>query len=349
MNLKKLLITLLKVAVSLAIVGYLVYDVTRGKGHANVFADLIHKDKDWGALATAWVFCFVATLLTFIRWWFLIRALDIPCDFRSSIRISFWGYLFNLAPLGIVGGDLIKAIMLDHEHRGYRAKAVASVFADRIIGLYWLFVVASTAILLTGYWRLDVPEIRWVGWAMFLITLVSTVGLIVVMAPGAVVESVIRAIGTIPRVGHPLKSLIDAIRMYRSKPGVLVLSSVMTVFVHCFFAIGCFFIACGLPGNHLSFAEHFVVMPVSGAMQVIPVSIGPTEAAMEGLYRYTPVVGPPIVEGQGLLIALAYRIITFLIAMLGIPYYFSNRREMSDVIHEAEEEERSAASHPTPR
>ena len=111
-------------------------------------------------LAAAWGCCTVATVLTFIRWWFLIRALGVPCRFRDSIRISFWGYLFNLAPLGIVGGDLVKAVMLDHEHRGYRAKAVASVFADRVIGLYVLFLVATAAILLTGYyWQVAaVPE-----------------------------------------------------------------------------------------------------------------------------------------------------------------------------------------------
>jgi len=101
----------------------------------------------------------VAVLLTFVRWWYLVRALDVPCRFADAIRISFWGYLFNLAPLGIVGGDVVKAVMLDHEHPRHRAKAVASVLVDRVIGLYVLFVVASVAILLTGFWRMDVPDI----------------------------------------------------------------------------------------------------------------------------------------------------------------------------------------------
>jgi len=45
-----------------------------------------------------------------------------------------------------------------------------------------------------------------------------------------------------------------------------------------------------------------------------------------------------IAAGQGLVVALAYRLITVLIAALGIPYYFRYRREMSEVIHEAEQE-----------
>ena len=124
-----------------------------------MFANLVDQPKRWDMLAAAWACCTVAVLLTFVRWWYLVRALDVPCRFRDAIRISFWGYLFNLAPLGIVGGDLVKAVMLDHEHPRHRAKAVASVLVDRVIGLYVLFVVASAAILLTGFWRIGVPDV----------------------------------------------------------------------------------------------------------------------------------------------------------------------------------------------
>ncbi len=37
--------------------------------------------------------------------------------------------------------------------------------------------------------------------------------------------------------------------------------------------------------------------------------------------------------------ALVYRIITLLIAVFGIPYYLGNRREMAEVMHEAEDAE----------
>ena len=157
---KRLLITLLKVAISAAIIGYLVYDAIRGKKHGNVFANLVHQPKRWDMLAAAWVSCIVAVLLTFVRWWYLVRRWTCPCRFADAIRISFWGYLFNLAPLGIVGGDLVKAVMLDHEHPQHRAKAVASVLVDRVIGLYVLFIVASAAILLTGSGRRPFADIQ---------------------------------------------------------------------------------------------------------------------------------------------------------------------------------------------
>jgi glycosyltransferase 2 family protein len=338
---KKILIMFLKVAVSAAIIGYLVYDAMYGKGHGNVFANLIDQPKNWELLAAAWACCFGATMLTFVRWWILVRAIGVPFRFVDAIRISFWGYLFNLAPLGIVGGDLVKAVMLDHEYPNYRAKAVASVLIDRVIGLYILFIVASAAVLLTGFLDVPVPDIHWICLTMFGLTIVSTVGLAVVMGPDLTGGRLLRMVGRIPRVGPSLESLFNAVRMYNHKPGVLAITCTMSVAVHCLFAVGVYLIACGLPGNHLTLANHFVVMPVSAATQVIPLPIGPFEAVLDYLYTHVPIAGPVIVAGQGLVVALVYRLITLLIAASGVVYYFGNRREMAEVIHEAEQEEAS--------
>ena len=110
----------------------------------------------------------------------------------------------------------------------------------------------------------------------------------------------------------------------------------MTVGVHMSFAAGCWMIARGLPGNCPSLAQHFVVMPLSAAMGVIPLPFGPFEAVLDSFYA---TLVPGVAKGQGLVVALAYRLITVLIAALGTPYYLFNRREMAEVIHETEEEE----------
>ncbi len=337
-HVKKLLITLLKVAISAAIIGYLVYDATQ---RGDVFTNLRNQPKHWGILALAWAACALGTVLTFVRWWYLVRALDVPCRFADGIRISFWGYLFNLAPLGIVGGDLARVVMLGHEHPQHRAKGLASVLVDRVVGLYLLFVVATSAMLLTGFfWKIDNHDIRLICEATFIMTAVGTVGLGIVLGPDFFfVSRAIQALGRIPRVGPPLQSLLNAVRLYNHKPLVLFLSSLMSIGVHCSFAIGLYLIACGLPGNHLSLADHFVVIPVSNVAGVLPLPAGPFEAVLNSLYTLVPVDGPRIAAGQGLVVALIYRLTTLLIAAMGAYYYFGNRREMAEVIHEAEEEE----------
>jgi glycosyltransferase 2 family protein len=343
--LKKLLVMLLKVGISAAIIGYLVYDATQTKNEdgGNVFTNLMNQPKRWDLLVAAWMCSAAAVMLTFIRWWMLVRALDIPFRFRDSIRISFWGYLFNLAPLGIVGGDLVKTIMLDREYPQNRAKALASVLVDRVIGLYILFVVASTAILATQFWTSKIPSIFAISMTTFAVTAVGTLGFVFVLGPEWLVRGVIRAVARIPRLGQPIESLIDAVRMYKRTPRVMILSAIMTVGVHGSFAISCYLIACGLFDYHLtnlSLSKHFVVMPLSAAMQVIPLPMGPTEFAMRYLYPTVGLPGVVVTKAQGLLVALVYRLFTVLIAATGVFYYFGNRREMAEVMHEAEEEEK---------
>jgi glycosyltransferase 2 family protein len=334
-HLKKLLITLLKVGISVAIIGWLIYDATK----TNVFANLVNQPKRWDLLVAAWACCLGAVLVTFVRWWYLVRALGIPLHFRDSIRIGFWGYLFNFLPLGFVGGDLVKTVMLDHIHPKNRAKALASVLVDRVIGLYVLFVVASVAILATRFWQHGPREVGTICMVTLGLTVVGTVGLGVVLGPEVLVRGTIRMVGRIPRLGPPLVSVIDAVRMYNRKPRVLLISAAMTVPVHGLNAIGFYLIGCGLFDYDLSLAAHFVVVPLSTGMQVIPVPMGPTEFFLNYLYP-TVAQGRAVIEkGHGLVVALAYRIITVLIAATGVYYYFGNRREMAGVIHEAETED----------
>jgi len=332
---KKIIVTLLKLGISFGLIAYLIWSATRSPDKVNVFANLRDQPKDWWMLAGAWVVTTIGVMLTFVRWWYLVRALDIPCRFTDAIRISFWGYLFNLAPLGIVGGDLVKAVMLAHEHHQYRAKAVASVLFDRVVGLYLLFVVAATAILLTGFWQIPLHDIQVICWATFIITLGGTAGIALMYVPGVMDGLLVRALGRLPYCGPMIRSLFEAVGLYRYKPLVLFISSLMSICVHCSFAVGVYLIARGLPGNVLSLGWHFVVWPLSAALSVLPLPFGPSELGLEYLYTH---VGMAITRGQGLVVTLCYRLLNVITAALGVFYYFGNRREVSEAIHENEEE-----------
>src|SRR3989304_4364511 len=183
-RLKKTIYGLLRVGISMGLIAYLIWDATSGSGKVNVFPNPRDQPKNWWLLASAWALATAAAILTFIRWWYLVRALGIPCRFADAFRISFWGYLFNLAPLGIVGGDLVKAVMLAHEQPRHRAKAVAPVLFDRVVGLYLLFIVASAAILLTDFWRIDLPDLRMISRLTFILTIVGTAGVGLMLTPG---------------------------------------------------------------------------------------------------------------------------------------------------------------------
>ena len=330
---KKILITLLKVGISAAILGYLVWDAHRN----DAFANLLEQPKHWGLLTLALASCSTAVLLTLIRWCYLVRALGVPLRMRDALRIGFLGYLFNLAPMGIVGGDLLKGVMLARHQKGKYAEALASVFVDRITGLYLLFVVASAAIVLTGFW--NVGAVRWVCHATLLVTAIDTVAVVVVLLPDRTEGRSTRWIGRLPYVGPPLLQFVDAVQMYRRRLPVLAAAAGISIAVHSLFTLGVFLIASGLYDRVPALGMHFVLSPLSAAAGVLPLPMGPFEFVLDRLYPYAPIVGGgALTAGQGFVIALGYRIITVLIAAVGICYYLSSRAELAEALHDAERE-----------
>ena len=183
---KKILITLAKIAVSAVIIGLLFWYATRTKESRDALEAIWNQPKQWDLLVAAWFVMTFGVVLTMVRWCYLVRALGVALTMRDALRIGFLGYLFNFLPMGIVGGDVLKAVMLAREYPGNRAKAVASVVVDRVIGLYILFVVAAAAVLMTGYWYSPTTDSRVVNicWIALAAAAVGTIGVVIVMLPG---------------------------------------------------------------------------------------------------------------------------------------------------------------------
>ena len=332
-NVRKPLVVLLKIGVSVAILAYLVYDATRDP---SLVANLRDQPKQWGLFVAAGFLCGGAVMLTLVRWHFLVRALEVPTRLAGSLRIALLGYLFNMAPVGIAGGDFVKAVMLTRSHQDCMAKSVASVVVDRLIGLYTLFVVASVAIVLTGFRALPNETIRVICDATIWATVAGTVLIGLLMVPAVTDGKLARSIERIPRAGPALGSLIEAVRMYRRRPLVLVVAAVLSIGVHSLFATGVYCITRGLPGNVHSLAHHFVIMPLSASTGTLPLPFGPFEAVLEFLYTHVPLATGAVAKGQGLVVALGYRLITVVVAMIGACYYVAARREVAQVVHDAE-------------
>jgi uncharacterized membrane protein YbhN (UPF0104 family) len=329
--LKKILVGSLKVGLSVAIVFWLLWDALTDDPEA--VSRLRTGEKDWWLLVVAAVACTSAVAITLVRWCYLVRALGLSFRMKDAFRIGFLGYLFNLAPMGIVGGDLLKAWLLAREYRGHRPEALASIIVDRVIGLYTLFCLASIAILATGFWTVPNDEIRYICQATLVLTGIGTLGILALLGPQVIVGKLVQLVGRVPHAGPPVEKLIVAVRMYRHKLPVLLAAALMSLAVHSLFSTGIHLIAQGLPGAALSLHHHFVVAPLSAATNVIPLPAGPQEGALKFLYG--ALAEAPL---KGLIVSLTYRIITVLIAAVGIAYYLTSRREVEEVLHEVEAE-----------
>lgn len=325
---KRLAIALLKIGVSAAIVAYLIIKARNDQA----FAELAQQPKDWGRLGLACAVLLASVLLCHIRWYYLVRGLELPFRLRDAFRLGFLGYLFNLAPAGVVGGDVLKGVMLVRQLDGHRAKTTASVVVDRIVGLYVLFVVASVALLATGFYRRG-DQVYVISMACLAVTVAGGVGLGLLFAPGPIGVRIAALAGRLPRIGPPLQRLLVTLRMYHRCLPMLALTTIMSAGVHVLTTVGIYLIACGLYDHVVPFSTQLVVVPLAVSASVIPLPLGPFEALLEFLYGLT---GMPL--HQGLIVALAFRIATLLIAVVGIVYYLASRDQVAAGLSGAESE-----------
>src|SRR5690606_38280137 len=121
----------------------------QAQGHEK-FDEIVHQPKNWFLLATALGCVAAGVLLGFVRWLLLVQAIGLPFTLADAVRLGSLGFALNFVGPGGVGGDVFKGVALAREHHRRRSEAVATVIADRAIGLLTLLGVAGLANLLTG-------------------------------------------------------------------------------------------------------------------------------------------------------------------------------------------------------
>jgi hypothetical protein len=277
-----------------------------------------------------------------------VRALGLEFNATDAVRLGFVGYLLNFT-VSLLGGDLIKAVAIARRQPGHEAAAAATVVIDRLFGLYALFVVAATASLAIDFDALRAIDPQQVAAAervcqfTQIATIVGAVGFALLLVPGLATSPLWEAMVHIPYAGPTLVKLLEAVRMYRRQPGVLFGALVMSMGVHCLHSTAIYLIGRGLPGEDPSLAANFVVAPlamVAGAAPV-PGGLGAFETALS--YMYTALSPPGVARLDGFVIAAAYRLMTLVIAAIGGAYYLSSRREVRELMAEAEGASEGAA------
>ena len=326
---KRLLIQLLKLGVSLGLVYYLLYT------NWESILEVRNSSPRWGLLAAALGLIFCGVFLTIVRWYWLVRALELPFTLRDAMRLGFLGYMLNFVSLGSVGGDLFKAIFIAREQPNRKTEAISTIVVDRIVGLFGLLLVCSVAVLLSDLSPFD-AKVQTLG----TITLVVTSGMFVVyltiLLPGCSYGPVSMFLSGLPKVGGIIRNLLRAARTFRRRRDVLLLAVLITCLIHGLNILGFYCMARALSDAAPPLSIHYVIIPLallSSALPLPGMALGAFDMVINELYRM--VSGIP---GQGLLVAIAYRVMTILIALIGVAYYLGHRREVATLLHEAEEE-----------
>ena len=326
---QRVIVAALKIAVPLAVVAWLLSRIPPDQ-----WAVLRERDKDIPMLLAAFLFALAAVMNNFVRWFFLVRGLDLPFRFRDAVRLGFVGYFFNFVSIGSVGGDLFKAVFIAREQPGRRIEAVATVVVDRTVGLYALLLVTSAASFFL-HEKAMTAELVGLCRMSYIATAIGGLSIGVVLLPGFTTSAAAEALTRIPKLGHVFERLIGAVRMYRARPALLAGVLAQSLGTHILISASVYSLGKALYPDTPTFIEHLVMVPlamVAGALPFTPAGFGALELAMEKLFQIVPLRPAP----PGVIIALAFRLITIAIAAVGVVYYWTCRTEIVDVVHDAE-------------
>ena len=283
----------------------------------NIFTVLCEQPKRWHFLAAAFFAQLFGASVTFIRWRWLVRTLGLECSYRDAFRLGFLGLMLNLAPLGIVGGDAVKALLIAQRNPVYKSQAVASVFIDRFIGLLVMFIFGSFLICYTGFYIRPEITAQLFTHLVFAFTAAGLLGTAIVFLPFFAKGHFERWIEKIPLCGPLGSKLTGALLLYRNRKWCLLQSSLITIFVHLAFGLSLYWIAIALFPLVPGVVDHFMIHNVANLTSMIPLAAGPYELALEGLYKLFAMS-----VGMGLVVSLMFRLVTIFVALAGIVYYY---------------------------
>lgn len=136
------LMTVLKVAVSLALIIYVFSRVDVGR----VGQQLREARPAYLLLALV---CYLAAIgINAVKWQVLLRAQGVPIPFVEVLQFQFVGFFFNNFLPANVGGDLMRGYGLAR-YTDRTADAAVSVIVDRIVGLMAYMATAAAAAVIT--------------------------------------------------------------------------------------------------------------------------------------------------------------------------------------------------------
>jgi uncharacterized protein (TIRG00374 family) len=335
-SLRRTLLTIAKFALAIAILSYLGYQVYQNNG----FTRLWQQEKNWPVLAVAVLCTFSAIALNFIRWHFLIHAVGIDIELHKTLRYGALGYALNFVAPGAIGGDLFKAIFLAHGQPGRRTEAVATVVADRFLGVTTILVIASIGILATGMLERADGTVEVLCELMLVSTAVCLFGgALLLFFPARLRPRINELALRVPVVGSTIARLFGAVRAFRGEKRLLFAAGAVSVASNLLFITSIFLVASGLPLHHPNWADHVILVPIANivaAMPVTPAGLGTKEIVAEQLYPLMP-SSEGVVTGDGTLVILGHRATEMMVALLGLCYILTHRAEVREAYAEAEE------------
>jgi len=275
---KKKILTLIQVVVTLFILGWLFRDPATNRKMLEAL----------GAADPLWILASFAAFgimrfLSVIRWQILLRVQGIHIGLKRLSGLTLIGLFFNIFMPGGTGGDVVKTLYLLREAPGKKAQALLSVMVDRIVGLIVMFLVAGVALAARYDWLMKTPATS--GLVLSLVVIAG--GSLAFLAGSFAITGFGLAQSLPARL--PLRGkLIDmseAYNLYARAWQPTLFTLVLSLPIHLFSFTQFYCVAKAFPGiaGLFTFTDFLALMPIVATITAVPISVGGT-GVREGLF-----------------------------------------------------------------
>jgi uncharacterized protein (TIRG00374 family) len=255
----------------------------------------VSREQRWNRLAEIFrqmnIAVFAAVLAIFIisqiiislRWWLLLRSQKIFINLSAVVRLYLLGWFYNNFMPGSVGGDLLRAWYVTR-HTPKKFEAVLSVFVDRVIGLSSTFAIALFFYLLFlrgrgpvitatdgGGFLESISQYRGILlWVFAAVGVIFGILLLHTKSRSMLVKLWLHIRNTAVRMFARFK---DAILIYCSRPGTILVAFALTVFLQLMTITGFWLLGRSL-GIEAALVYYYVFFTLTWVLGAVPVSIG---------------------------------------------------------------------------
>ena len=330
-------ITLLRLGISLGILAWLVVRL-RGADPAS-FSRLRTEPLNGSRLVLGWLAFSGEIVGVSVRWWLTMRAAGLHHRLTTAVRYGLLAHALNFLALGVVGGDVVKALLIARDHPRQRLQTIATVVVDRIIGLQCLLSFLALQVWWLGSDHFG-PVLRpWLE-AIASLAIVGLLGLLLFLLSD-------RAGVWLTRLALPrflldrLRALTSLSARFRRRWPFLVVAVALSLGILGLQVCGFFLLATSLPGEAPTLPEQMVIVPLAVVSGVVPLpasALGVLDLAVSVLYSI--VTGGRVPPAQGLLAVMLSRLMGASVAAVGLWLYLRRRKEIQTLIA-ADESRRS--------
>lgn len=260
---KKYLSFGLKAVVSVGLIWYLLSKTEFSAIYGSM------KGADLGWLLLSFITLYIGKILTSYRWQVLLEAQGIRISLRSLIASVFVGQFFNSFLPTTVGGDAMRAYDTASQSKE-STKSVMSVFADRLIGV---FALALLAILALGIGWLIGEDVSFYTAPVLGVFTMCSLAMLMIYNDKLIVfgENLVSGL-KMARLAQKLDRAYRSIYLLRERPRVMIVALIISILLQINVVLFYYFIGVALDLG-VSWLYFTMLVPVALVVLLVPFSI----------------------------------------------------------------------------